>query len=402
MPIDSEAIDRWLAREGIAPLNEEERSSSEQLGQRIRGEIEAAGGRIPFRRFMEMALYAPRLGYYTGGRRKFGTAGDFVTAPEVSPLFGRCLARQCAQILQKNGGDILEFGAGSGRLAVDLFRELERLGSPPRHYAILDVSPDLQAVQRETIKRELPEHLDRFQWLERLPGRFHGVMIANEVVDAMPVHRFRIGKDRIQEEFVVWNGDAFIPYWNGETSRELTDEVAELMGELGQELAAGYTSEINLSAGPWLRQLGEGLASGAILLIDYGYARREYYHPERDGGTLLCHFRHRAHGEPLILPGLQDITAHVDFTALARAALAADLRVAGFATQGNFLINTGLDELLHRHSSADSHAFLKEIQQIKTLTLPSMMGERFKVLALTRGITEELSGFSRQDLRHRL
>jgi SAM-dependent MidA family methyltransferase len=398
MSIDSEAIDRWLAREGIAPLSDEERATSAALSQLIQGEIEAAGGRIPFRRFMEMALYTPQLGYYTGGRRKFGTAGDFVTAPEISPLFGRCLARQCAEILEQSGGGILEFGAGSGRLAVDLFRELERLGAPPARYAILELSPDLQALQRQTITQELPEYLDRFEWLEQLPEGFRGVMLANEVVDAMPVHRFRITGNGPVEEHVLWSGEAFVPAWSDDTPGVLGSEIAEL----ALELPLDYISEINLAASAWIHHLAGQLDRGAVILIDYGYSRSEYYHPERSSGTLLCHFRHRAHGEALILPGLQDITAHIDFTALARAALTADMQVAGYATQGNFLINCGLDELLQQLSNEDSRAFLQQIQQVKTLTLPNMMGERFKVLALSRNISDELMGFQRQDLRHKL
>lgn len=391
---------RWIADLGLPPLPREELERCSELSQQIRQQITAAGGQISFCHYMEQALYAPTLGYYTGGKQKLGNSGDFITAPELSPLFGRCLARPCAEALTASGGDtILEFGAGSGRLAVDLLRELEQLDQPPKNYWILDISPDLRQLQRQTIARELPAWQSRIRWLDHLPAKLNGVILANEVVDAMPVHRFRIHHGSSQEAFIGWesrpDGGAFTLHWQPSA---LTPEIEAL----GLELADGYSSERNLLADAWIHELATHLQRGLILLIDYGYTRSEYYHPERSSGTLLCHFRHHAHPDPLLLPGLQDITAHVDFTALANSAHAAGLEVAGYTTQGNFLLNCGLDQLLHPLLQGSSDTLLEPIQQVKRLTLPTQMGERFKVLALSRGLAHPPSGFQRHDQRHRL
>jgi SAM-dependent MidA family methyltransferase len=366
----------------------------------IRRELQERGGRMPFDRYMELALYAPGLGYYTAGARKFGAAGDFVTAPEISPLFGRCLARQAQQVFQAlGGGELLEFGAGTGRLAADLLAELERLGSLPERYRIVDLSPDLRERQRATLAAEVPHLLERVVWLDGFPEPgFRGVVVANELLDAMPVHRFRIDAEGIREQLVGWEGERLVSGWDSPRSPGLESAVARLRLAPTEP----YESEINLRAAPWLLELSRVLAAGAVLLIDYGYPRSEYYHPQRTAGTLMCHYRHRAHSDPLLYPGLQDITAHVDFTALAEAGQAAGLGVSGFTTQAHFLLACGLDRMVADSDPNDTRAHLALVQGVKRLTLPSEMGERFKVLALSRGVDLPLLGFGGRDLRDRL
>lgn len=376
---------------------------SSWLAGLIRREMSQQEGRLAFDRFMELALYAPGLGYYAAGARKFGEAGDFVTAPEISPLFGRCVARQCRQVLAfLDGGDLLEFGAGTGALAADLLLELEALASLPGRYLILELSPDLRQRQRETLAARAPHLLDRVEWLDALPDPgFRGAVVANEVLDAMPVSRFRIGEDGVREGFVCWRDEGFRAFWDEPLTPGLEEAVSALQECLGG-FDAGYESELNLRAGPWLRELAQSMEAGAVLLIDYGYPRTEYYHPQRSAGTLLCHYRHRAHGDPLILPGLQDITAHVDFTAVARAGLDAGFDLGGYTTQAHFLLGCGLDALIAASDPHDVKAHLTLMQGVKRLTLPSEMGERFQVLALTRRLDRPLAGFSLRDLRGRL
>jgi len=375
---------------------------SESLRGLIAGEIEAAGGAIPFSRYMELCLYAPGLGYYSAGQRKFGAGGDFVTAPEVSPLFGRSLARCCAAALQQTaGGDVLEFGAGSGRLAVDLLGELDGLGCLPQRYFILERSADLQQRQQQLLRHELPQLLERVVWLERLPpAGFRGVMLANEVLDAMAVERFRWQGTAASQFFVVQDNTGFKWLERAAETPGLLAAIDVLAGTCG--LPAGYVSEINLSLGPWVRSVAGRLEGGLLLLVDYGYERNEYYHPQRSSGTLMCHYRQRAHADPFLWPGLQDITAHVDFTAVAEAATAAGLAVSGYTTQAWCLLDCGLDGLLQAAGPTDSTAYLQLAQQAKTLILPGEMGERFKCMALTRGIEPALPGFRLQDFRHRL
>jgi len=374
---------------------------SERLTELIRAEITAGGGRIPFDRFMELALYAPGLGYYVGGSRKFGVAGDFVTAPEVSSLFGRCLARQCRQVLGAlPGGDILEFGAGTGKLAADLLAELAALSRLPEHYLILELSPDLRQRQQAFLAERVPELLERVQWLDRLPQGFRGLVLGNELLDAMPVQRFRVAPGGLEEQFVTWN-DGFVPEYAEVTTQGLACALKRLQAQ-GLALTAGYASELNLRLGPWVRALAESMAAGAVLLIDYGYPRSEYYHPQRTMGTLMCHYRHRAHPDPFRLVGLQDITAHVDFTAVAEAGEAAGLALAGYTTQAFFLLSCGLDRLVADSDPSDAAAHLRLVQEVRRLTLPTAMGESFKVVGLTRGLDVPLMGFGLRDLRDRL
>ncbi len=397
-PIPPARIDQAVTR--LPEPGEEALAHSRALVEVVRRELEERGGWMPFDRYMELALYAPGLGYYTAGARKFGAAGDFVTAPEISPLFGRCLARQVQQVLRElGGGDLLEFGAGTGRLVVDLLAELERLDCLPERYRIVDLSPDLRQRQRATLAAELPHLLDRVEWLDEFPAPgFRGVVVANELLDAMPVHRFRLDAEGICEQFVAWEEGHLVSGWDVPRSPGLEAAVAGL----GLVPAEPYESEINLRAVPWLQGLSEVLTAGAVLLIDYGYPRSEYYHPQRTAGTLMCHYRHRAHADPLLYPGLQDITAHVDFTALAEAGQAAGLAVGGFTTQAHFLLACGLDRMVADSDPNDVQAHMALVQGVKRLTLPAEMGERFKVLALSRGVAAPLLGFGGRDLRDRL
>jgi len=372
----------------------------ERVCARLRAEIESAGGAISFARYMELALYAPGLGYYAAGTRKFGEGGDFVTAPELSPLFSHCLARQCRQVLDGLGaGAILEFGAGSGVMAADILAELERLGGLPARYQILELSADLRARQGETLAARVPHLLERVVWLDRLPDAFAGVVLANEVLDAMPVHRFGVEAGQDFEWYVGWEDDGFVWRRGPLSDARLAARITALRGLPGVELPERFESEINLAAEDWMRSVAAILHSGMALIIDYGYPRREYYHPQRAGGTLMCHYRQRAHPDPLILAGLQDITAHVDFTAVAEAAVEGGLDVAGYTTQAHFLLACGLGTVLAELAGDDPVRHMELAAQVKRLTLPSQMGELFKVLALTRGFDAPLLGFSLRDLR---
>lgn len=391
----------------LPPPDATARAHSERLGSLIRGEIDANDGRISFARYMDLALYAPGLGYYSAGARKFGAAGDFVTAPEISPLFAYCVARQCRQVLREIGhGDILEVGAGSGIMACDILRALEQQDSLPEHYFILEVSAELRERQYATLKKEIPDLLKRVSWLEALPlSGWRGVIVANELLDAMPVHRFQIEHNGARELCVAWHDNKFVWQSAALTDPALagrTEAIEKELSEHGAGLAPGYQSEINLAATAWIHSIAAILEAGLLLIVDYGFPRREYYHAQRSSGTLMCHYRHRAHADPLILPGLQDITAHVDFTALAEAADEAGLTVAGYTTQAAFLLACGLAGMAADLDSEDVRERVARAQQIKKLTLPGEMGELFKVIALTRTIDTPLLGFSLQDLRGRL
>jgi SAM-dependent MidA family methyltransferase len=373
---------------------------SARLRQVIAAEMAAAGGRLSFARYMELALYAPGLGYYSGGATKLGAAGDFITAPETSPLFARCLARQAAQVLAElDGGEVLEVGAGSGVMAADLLTALAAADCLPRRYLILERSAELRARQQALLQARLPALRDRIVWLEGLPeAGFRGVVIANELLDALPVHLFTLTAAGAVERYVEERGGQWRWGEGPFSDPALAERIVLLQRE--RDLPLGYTSEINLAAEAWVRSISERLAAGLALLIDYGFPRREYYHPQRSGGTLMCHYRHRAHQDPLILTGLQDITAHLDFTALAEAGHEAGLEVAGYTTQGAFLLAAGITEYVNE--TAEEPARLQAAQQVKKLTLPHEMGELFKVLALSRGLREPLLGFAWRDLRDRL
>mgnify|MGYP001046510120 CR=1 FL=1 len=382
---------------------------SERLAELIRREIAAAAGALPFDRFMELTLYAPELGYYVAGATKLGAAGDFVTAPEISPLFGRCVAEQCREALAAmGGGDLLEFGAGSGALAAELLSSLAAADALPERYLILELSPDLAARQRALLAPSVPDLYARIHWIDGLPEQLRAVVLANEVLDAMPVHRFRIGDDDdVQELFIQAAGNGFAVRAGRPVSAGLTDAVTLIQTQAqaeGRALAPGYCSEINLRLGPWVQAVSDSLTTGLLLLIDYGYPRAEYYRPERRDGTLTCHFRHQAHDDPFANIGLQDITAHVDFSALAQAGANAGLTLAGYTTQANFLLGCGLDRLVTA-SVGDPAAMLDLTAGVKQLLLPTAMGERFQVLALTKNLAAPADGWcgcSIRDLSGRL
>jgi SAM-dependent MidA family methyltransferase len=383
-------------RSMLDSLSAAERQHSAALAHLIRTQIADAGGWLPFDTFMELALYAPGLGYYSAGAVKLGVGGDFTTAPEMSKLFGQCLARQCAEILAVTGGEILELGAGTGAMAASVLEELADIGQLPDRYAILEVSADLAARQRERLDA-LPRNLrQRVTWLERLPeSPVRGVVIANEVLDALPCARFVVHETRVRALGVAVAADGAFIEREAFADETLTRHGEALVRELA--LADGYRSEVCSRIEPWIAGVGECLQKGAILLFDYGLPRTHYYHPQRTDGTLRCHFKQRAHNDPFILVGVQDISAWVDFTRVAEAADAAGLSVCGFATQGAFLLGSGMEELLGTDQDEITHA--RRAGEAVRLLLPGEMGEAFKVMALCRNFDAPLRGFAMQDLR---
>ncbi|MDZ4314970.1 MAG: SAM-dependent methyltransferase [Azonexus sp.] len=372
---------------------------SQRLQQTIVDEIASADGWISFARFMDMALYAPGLGYYAAGARKFGSAGDFVTAPEMTGLFGQALARQVEEIMRHSARQIIEVGAGSGRLAADLLLELERLDCLPEHYAILDLSADLRQRQQETIAHAAPHLLQRVEWLNRLPERFSGVVLANELLDALPA------------ELVAWREEGIFKRGVGIDAtgsftwieRPATGALLVAAAEIGQQcqLPPGFESEISLAARAWTAEWAHRLERGALLLIDYGFPRREFYHQQRGRGTLMCHYRHHSHPDPFYLPGLQDVTVHVDFTAIIAAADAAGLALLGYTSQGQFLLNCGILDRLAMLPN-DSLDYIRAAGAVNKLLMPHEMGELFKVIAIGRDLDVDLCGFSNGEQSHRL
>ena len=366
---------------------QEAQKHSQQLCELIHRDISLQGGWIPFSRFMELALYAPGLGYYSAGASKFGASGDFITAPEISPLFGRTLARQLADIMALSTPRILELGAGSGKLALDILTELERLELLPASYSILEVSADLRERQQVLLQKHLPHLIRRVQWLDALPSTISGAVIANEVLDALPVHLVRWSDSRVFERGVASKDNHFS--WE-----ERLPETPALL-ELAQQVIVpdDYLSEISLTARGLVSSLCSRLSVGAMLFIDYGFGAREYYHPQRGSGTLMCHYRHHAHDDPFFLPGLQDITAHVDFTAIAESAIDHGANLLGYTSQAHFLINGGITDLISGISPDNLREYLPLSAQIQKLTSPAEMGELFKVIALGKGIDAPLRNF---------
>ncbi|MEY2854332.1 MAG: hypothetical protein RL030_1464 [Pseudomonadota bacterium] len=384
-----------------------EQEQGERVLARLRERIGAAGGWIPFDEYMRIALYEPGLGYYSAGAHKFGAGGDFTTAPEISPLFGQLLAVQCAQVLETlDGGDILEPGAGTGALAGQLLRALDELGCPPRRYRILEVSAELRERQQVNIGTLPPSLAARVEWLDAPPAQaWRGVVVANEVLDALPCERFAWRKSGAHEAQVVARGvglDAQAwPCWrDGPATPALRQEVARIHGELQLPWPDTYESEVCLRGGPWIAALTATLEQGLALFIDYGLPRREYYHPSRSSGTLRCHFRQLAHEDPFRHPGLEDITAWVDFTRVAEAAEPAGLDVLGFTTQAGLLLSLGLEQQVAQ--AADEATRLRRASQARQLAMPTEMGETFKAIALGRGFDPPLLGFALQDLMERL
>jgi SAM-dependent MidA family methyltransferase len=386
----------------LPALTGDEAAHSALLEARVREEIERAGGWIGFARYMQLALYEPGLGYYSAGARKLGAAGDFVTAPEVAQVFSRCLAVQCEEVLRTlGGGDVLELGAGSGVMAAALLEELARRDCLPARYRILDVSADLRERQRATLEAAVPHLLDRVEWLDRLPEGFTGIVVANEVLDAMPVERFVMRGGAVHALGVTWQLGRF-EWSEARASGALTDAVRAIERDTGAAWPDGYASEINLGLGDWLAALAASLARGVLLFVDYGLPRREFYAAERRDGTLLCHFRHRFHDDPFTRLGLQDLTAWVDFTAVAEAGQASGLDLAGYTTQAHFLIGCGLGEFVADVAGLDVVNRVNLSRQAMVLTLPGEMGERFKAIALAKGYDSPLRGFAVRDLRHTL
>jgi SAM-dependent MidA family methyltransferase len=369
---------------------------SERLSELIRHDIATQGGWIPFSRFMELALYAPGLGYYTAGARKFGEAGDFITAPELSTLFGRTLAKQLIEVMQASTPHIFELGAGSGKLALDILTELEKRDALPESYSILEVSADLRERQQALIQDRLPHLASRVQWLDALPEKISGAVIGNEVLDALPVHLVYWSEGRILERGVGSNGTTFM--WQD----RIPENTALL--DIAKNIAVpdDYLSEISLAARGLISSLSERMDKGAMIFIDYGFGSAEYYHPQRSRGTLMCHYRHHSHDDPFYLLGLQDITAHVDFTAIAEAAIDHGAHFLGYTSQAHFLINNGVTDLLSEVSPEDVRAYAPLSSQLQKLTSPAEMGELFKVIALGKGLEEPLAGFLRGDMSRRL
>jgi SAM-dependent MidA family methyltransferase len=378
----------------LPPPSSDAAAHSQALAELIANTILKEGDWIPFSRFMELALYAPGLGYYAAGSRKFGPQGDFVTAPEISPLFAQCLGMQSRQVLEMTGGEILELGPGSGVLAAELFAELKAQKRAPERYRLLEVSPDLRERQRELLAARHPDDIGRFEWIDRLPERIRGVVIANEVLDVVPFALVHRSRGEILERGVILTEAGFA--W---------DDVPLPEGELKRRAAAvippgdyDYLTEVGLAAEGLVRTIAGSLEAGLILFIDYGFSEREFYHPQRSMGTLRCHYRHRFHGDPFFLPGLQDITAHVDFTAMARAGEQGGCEVAGYTTQAYFLISCGLAVMVSGGDPSMTLSRLKATSAVHRLISPSEMGELFKVLGLSKGIDAPLLGF--QSARH--
>lgn len=369
---------------------------SQQVAARVVAEIERAGGWIPFDRYVELVLYEPQLGYYAAGTRKFGdlaSGGDFVTAPEISPLFAQALAAQLAQLFEHVPARVVEFGAGSGVLAADLMAALEDRGIALEKYSIVEISPDLQDRQRRRLRGA------NVEWLAAPPARFEGVMLANEVLDVMPFKLFVKRAGAIVERGVI-SQKGGLAFAERTPNRDLAAALAAIEAEQG-DFSDGFASEVNLVAESWMRSSADWLARGALLVIDYGFPQREYYHPHRLMGTMMCHFRHHAHSDPLWMPGLNDVTVHVDFSAMAGAAHAAGLSVLGYTSQANLLLNCGVLDQLQTNAS-EGRERIRQTGALHRLISEAEMGELVKVLCVGRGIEDTLIGFARGDRRHTL
>lgn len=376
--------------------NAQAQTQSQLLADLIQQKIQQNQGWLSFADFMQSALYAPGLGYYSGGAKKFGLGGDFVTAPEISSLFGRSLANQAGQVLSETGGDLLELGAGTGKLAADLLLALKSINQLPERYYILEVSAYLRQIQAETLQKSLPQSLaEKVIWLDSLPAAFTGVIVANEVLDALPVHLIHKTSSAIYERGVAYD-EGFI--WQDKllSSGELYEAALDL------NLPNEYLTELCLAAKGLVASLAQALKSGAIFLVDYGFSAREFYHPQRNLGTLMCHYQHYAHPNPLIYVGLQDITAHVDFTAVAHSGVNAGAEFAGFTTQAQFLMNCGILQLLAEVPSDDAAHYAPLAAAAQKLLSPAEMGDLFKVIAFTKAIDVPLLGFSHGDKSHAL
>ena len=373
------------------------RGQSARVVAHVRDELERSGGFMPFTRYMELVLYAPALGYYVAGARKFGGAGDFVTGPELTPLYGAAIARQLAPILASTPGrQIFELGAGSGALATSVLNALAACSAAPPHYRILEVSPPLRVLQRTTIERHAPGEAARVEWLDRLPAAIDGVVVMNEVLDAIAPRLLARKGGQWLERGVVWKEGAL-----GWAERPLDDARVRAIAEARFPREGDYASEVNPAAEALVTTLAQRISSGALLIIDYGFPQHEYYHPQRSEGTLVGHYRHRVHADPFLWPGLSDLTSHVDFTAIANAAERGGLFVAGFATQASFLLGCGILDRLRDIGAPESADYLRAAAAVQQLLSPAEMGELFKVLLLARGDVDWRS-LALTDMTHRL
>lgn len=372
--------------------------ASRSLQTLIANDIRHNSGWIPFSRFMELALYAPGLGYYSGGAAKLGRDGDFTTAPEMSPLFGQTLAQVVADLLAKTTPQIMEFGAGTGKLARDVLTELAAMGVAVHRYSIVELSGELRARQQQTL-RGFPQ----VTWLDQFPAVYSGVVLGNEVLDAMPVQLVVKTAQGWRERGIGLAPKKFV-YRDRPCDPALLAQIPH-----ADALPEGYLTEVHPISLGFVRTLADMLRAGfdytghggAALLIDYGFPAHEYYLPQRAEGTLMCHYRHHAHGDPFYLPGLQDITAHVDFSAVAHTAVNSGLDVLTYTSQAAFLIDAGIGDLLQRIPATDRLRYLPRANELQKLTSPAEMGELFKVIALgTRVALPEK--FARNDRSHRL
>ena len=387
---------------GLPAPDPDSTAHSDAVAGYIRARIVESGGSIGFAEFMQHALYAPGLGYYSAGTQKFGAGGDFVTAPELSTLFGRVLGAQCAELLAGLPGScVLELGAGSGALAIQLLTKLASVNALPRKYLILEPSAELQARQKQRIANELPEHLRCVEWLAAWPQNFVGAVVANEVADALPVTRFVVRDGNILELRVVAVAGGF-SWLEQAATPGLRAAVRQIEQDIGKQLPDGFVSEVCLALPGWIGDLAGCISAGFVFLFDYGISRREYYSAEHNGGWLRCHFRHRVHGDALILPGIQDLTAWVDFSSVADAATTGSMEVAGFVTQAHFLLNGGLQRELEQLSALPVREQFELSRQVKLLTLPGEMGEHFKCIGLGKGAVTMPSVFERSDRAHAL
>lgn len=402
----------------LPPPDADQLATSQQLGARIAAEIDAAGGWIGFDRWMARTLYEPGLGYYSGGSRKFGAAGDFVTAPELSPLFGQCMAVQLAQWFEQGAPQtIFEFGAGTGSLAATILESLSGAGLDEVAYRFVDLSGELRGRQRETLAARVPHALERVEWLDALPDRIEGIVLGNELLDAMPVRLFRllgeqvlergVARARIDEAGSDKSGEPGPPnqfvFSDRPADPSFSAAVRTTLHDSGWAAQGGwpdgYVSELGEQAAAWVETVSQRLAHGALLLLDYGFPRAEFFHPQRAEGTLMCHYRHHGHGDPFWLPGLQDITGHIDFSAVSTAARAGGLEPLGYCSQASFLIDCGIAQFALREPQHDVLRWASQASALQRLLSEAEMGELFKAIAFARGIPDEAIGFARGDRR---
>lgn len=388
-------IDQQTKALEVPPASAEAIATSYKLSRQICQKIKQQDGALAFSQFMKMALYQPSLGYYSAGSRKFGQAGDFVTAPEISSLFGRSISNQIAQVFETQSKQVLEIGAGSGKLMCDILLELEAQDRLPDNYFILEVSADLQQRQKVQLLKKAPQLVNRVRWLDKLPENFKGVILANEVLDALPTDLLKKEHEQCLKAAVVCQDKGFAFQWE-------TDFVKPQIEGAYKKWPAGYTTEFNHTIEPWLTSLSDCLAQGLILLIDYGYSRQELYQVERSQGSLQCYYRHHKHFNPLLLLGLQDITSSVDFSLVAESGVKSGLDLQGYTTQMMFLIGCGIEDYIAGVKESDTMSSLKLGQELRALMMPDQMGETCKAIAFCKGYSDRLRGFSVQNDRHKL